>query len=525
MASLGVDILGDLRTGKRSPGLRQIFVPAIVFPVFAVLGLYTLHLGLVGGGRNRAVALAAAKTDRADIVDRNGEILAKNTYSFDLVMNARQVSDPDKAAAFAHSMFPEISVSEVLEKIETGKGRIELKKNIGRDTADIIRMEKIKGISVVQKQVREYPKHNLASHIVGFVNKDGDGIEGMELIADEKLKSVKEPLALSVDARIQSIMRDHLNIAMKEYRAKAAMGILMNARTGEVLAAVNLPDFDPENISAYPIEARDFGLLRHNFEMGSIFKIFNTALALSHGIPLSKTFNVADPFYVSGRAISEARGFKPPAKNLNVEQIMQYSSNRGSAQMALSLPEAAQSEFFRELYFDRPIDTNFGRTARPLFPQSKTATDRSRWAFGHGVAVTPLHAFLAANAIANDGKYIMPTIYKRDFVPATRQIASKEVSEQLRVIMLKVMDVSGRAAAIQVHGINIGGKTSTAQKPIGGKYSDDKNITAFFAAFPIEAPKWSMLILLDEPESVPRTAAYNAVPVSGKIIDAVIPLL
>lgn len=525
MALLGTDVLGEYRARRHTLSARQGAVLLVIFPIFIFLCFYTLNLGMHSNRRIRAAGTNTAEIIRADIIDRNGEILAKNIYSADLVMNAKQIKDGDKAAAFVNSIFPDISVNEVLEKIESGGGYIELKKNIGREMAGIVRAEKIEGLIAVSKQIREYPKHNSMSHIVGFVNRDGDGIEGLELLGDTRLKTVSEPLMLSIDARIQSVMWAELNAAMTEYKAKAAMGILMNARTGEILSATVLPDFDPRNVAESQPANRRFRITRDNFEMGSIFKIFNTALALENGIKMDKTFNVLDPFLVDGRKVEEARGFRVPAKNLNIAQILQYSSNSGSAQIALSLPETTQLDFFRELYFDRTLTTNFGKTERPLFPKSDTKTDRSRWAFGHGIAVTPIHAFLAANAVVNDGKFIMPTIYRRDFVPNTRQVVSEATSRHVRQIMLKVMDTSGRAAAMQIQGINIGGKTSTAQKVVNGKYSDTKNVTAFFATFPIEAPKWSMLIILDEPQGGLRTSAHNAVPVAGKIMNAIIPLL
>jgi cell division protein FtsI (penicillin-binding protein 3) len=525
MLELGTDILPKFRIAKATPNARQIFVLAMVFCTFAFISIYTLQLGLNEQGRTRKQSQSSATTIRADIVDRNGEILAKNVYSFDLYMNARQIKDEDKVAMMVHSIFPDISVNSVLAKIKTNKGDIEIKKNISRDIANQIRSEKIEGLVIKETNFREYPKHNSMAHIIGFADKDNNGVEGIEYFANKELINSQKPLELSIDSRIQNVMWTELSAAMTKYTAKAAMGIIINTRTGEVLAAVSLPDFDPENIGAYPTENRKFKILRDSFEMGSIFKILNTSLALSYGIPINTTFNVVDPFYVSGRRIFEAHGFKPPAKNLNIAQIMQYSCNSGSAQIALMLPENAQLNYFRTLRLDKVIETNFGKTGRTLFPQSNTPTDRSRWAFGHGIAITPLHLLLAANAIVNDGKYIMPTIYKRSFVPQTEQIVSREISETVRKILYKISDTSGKAAAMQIHGINIGGKTSTAQKLVDGKYSTNKNLTAFFSTWPIEAPKYSMLVILDEPNGYPRTSAFNAVPTSGNIIDAIIPLL
>ncbi|MDR1071421.1 MAG: penicillin-binding protein 2 [Rickettsiales bacterium] len=525
MIALGDDILTTVRERRPLSNARRFSVLPAVFSVFVFLCGYTLMLGMSGRGRPRVVQPGSAETIRADIIDRNGEILAKNTYTHDLVMNARQIGDADAAAAFVHSVFPEISAADVLRKIRTNRGYIELRKNIGKENAQKIRAGGIPGLAAVSKQTREYPKHNSMSHIVGFVYDDGHGAAGVERAMDVRLASDAEPLRLSIDSRVQSLMWTELSAAVRDYKARAATGVLMNARTGEIIAAVSLPDFDPEDLGAYPEGSLRFRLLGDNYEIGSIFKIFNTALALENGVPASKKYNVIDPFLVGGRPIREARGFRPPAKNLSVAQIMQYSCNSGSAQIALSLPENAQLNFFRDLRLNGPIETDFGKTEWPIFPKTNTPVERSRWSFGHGIAATPLHVLLAANAIVNDGKYIMPTISRRDYVPETTRVVYVETSKKIRQILFAIGDTSAKLAAMQIRGLNIGGKTSTAEKPVGGKYSSDRNISAFFVAFPIEAPKWSMLILLDEPGSFPRTAAHNAVPLAGKILDAAIPLL
>jgi len=320
-------------------------------------------------------------------------------------------------------------------------------------------------------------------------------------------------------------MWTELSQAMKAYQARAAMGILMNARTGEIVAIVNVPDFDPENINDFPESNRRFRIIHDNFEMGSIFKIFTTAVALANGIDVNTTFNVSEPFLVAGRQVGEARGFRPPAKNLNLAQIFQYSSNSGSAQIALSLPSGTQRAFYRELNLHNALSTDFGTTARPRIPTSDTPTDRSRWSFGQGISVTALHLLVAANAIVNDGLLVMPTIYRRDFVPQARQVIPATISRQMRQILLTTGETTGKLAASRIHAMLIGGKTSTAEKFIDGKYSDTRHLTGYFATFPIQAPKWSILILLDEPMTIPRFASQNAVPLAGRILDAIIPLL
>jgi len=528
MIKLGNDIL-TMYSGPRSRprNWRMAAVIALVLGAFVFMGAWTVRLGVIGGrAQSRAPRPNSAAPTRADIIDRNGEILAKNVYSYSLRLDARKVANPDAAAAFIRQIVPEISVSDALAKIQSKRGDIELKRKIDKETALRVISAKIPGIVVLQTQTREYPKRNSTAHIVGYIDSVGNGI-GVEKAADARLSSNAEPLQISLDARIQSVLWSELAAAMNEYKAAAAMGIIMNSQTGEIVAAASLPDFDPnpEDRGRYNQAGWRFRILRDTYELGSIFKIFNTALALRSGMSVKKTFNVARPFFVGGKKINEAPGFNPTPANMNVAQIMQNSCNSGSAQIALELPDGAQIDFFKELGFGERIVADFGETGRTSLPSSRTQIDRARWAFGHGISTTPLHAFLAANAVVNGGRYVPPTIYKRSYIPQTRRVVPADVSKQIRMIMYKTNETTGRQAANQIKDVYIGGKTSTAEKWIGDKYSAEKNITAYFVAFPIDAPKWSMLIIFDEPKGHQKTAAHNAVPTAGRILDAIIPWL
>ena len=340
---------------------------------------------------------------------------------------------------------------------------------------------------------------------------------------------------MSLDARIQAVFYDQLSIAMQTYRAKAAMGMLMNSRTGEVVAMVSLPDYDPENISLDPAQNRLFKPMRGVFEMGSIFKVFNTAMALENGI--NKEYYVKEPFPILdkfGRVahrIRDIRSFKPPRPYLNIEEIMKHSCNVGSAQIALDLPDGAQRAFFEKLHFDDALDLEFGRTERPLMPRKWGPVERATISFGHGIAVTPMHLMLGINAVTNGGIYIYPTLKKRGVgLVRGERVLSDEISAKLRDIMLRVNEeTSGKKA--RVAGIDIGGKTATAEKYGGDGKSDAKrNLTAYVGIFPVSAPQYTILVILDEPQATKdswgwKTAAWNAVPTTGKILDAILPLL
>jgi cell division protein FtsI (penicillin-binding protein 3) len=537
MFEIGTDIYRRRNFGNGAlPRLRFIYGLFVI--VFAIFIMRTVQLGVEGTDRaRRGNGAGNWAVTRADIVDRNGDILATNVISGHIVLRPRQVSDTDAAARAIHDALPgEYSLSRALSLFDTEKQFIYVKKLAPADAREFIKNAKVKGLDIEQVQTRKYPKRRLFAHAVGFVGGEGKGLEGAELFYDKYLRENTDPLRLSLDSRIQSIFYEELSRATGKYQAKGAMGMLMNSRTGEMLAMVSLPDFDPENVSADSTARRVFAPMRFVVEMGSIFKIFNTALAIESGIGLKKEYYVAKPYSVLdyrghvAAVIRDHSSFKPPRPNLSVAEIMQYSCNAGSVQIALDLPNGAQKEFFERLHFDRALDLEFGRTERPLMPLKWGPTERATVSFGHGISITPMHLLLAVNSMVNGGFYIWPTMMKRSLGTVEgERVVAPEISPAIRDIMHKIsVDGSGKKANIA--GINIGGKTATAEKRTNGVIDKHKNLTAFVGAFPIEAPQYVILIVLDEPKGTEdsfglRTAAWNAVPTTGRILDATLPLL
>lgn len=539
MFEVGKDIFkhGFSGAGARSGGRGRLrFVYWVFFWVFILFVARTVYLGIQGTDRARLSGGAAAWTAvRADIVDRNGDILAKNIMSGHITLRPAQIKDRDQAAALIHQVLPyEYSLADAIGLVNSSRRFIYVKKYASDAQREAIEKAKIVGLEIEPVQTRRYPKRRLFSHVVGFVGNDGHGLEGAERIYDDYLTENSDALRLSVDSRIQSVFYEQLSIAMQKYQAKGAMGLLMNSRTGEMLAMVSLPDYDPENLRADSVENRKFQPLRGVFEMGSIFKIFNTALAFENGI--TKEYYVAEPYKVldkfgrTAARIGDVRSFKPPRPNLNVEEIMLHSCNAGSAQIALDLPDDAQKEFFERIHMDSALDLEFGRTERTLLPIKWGPVERATVAFGHGISVTPMHLLLAVNAMTNGGIYIYPTLHKRA-IGAVRgeRVLDPEISVKLRSIMVRIAEeTSGKKARIA--GIQIGGKTATAEKRINGKIDKKKNLTAFAGIFPASAPQYTILVILDEPKGTEeswglRTAAWNAVPTTGKILDSILPLL
>ena len=543
MFEVGKDIFQHGFMANRTNALarKRLWVVHTVFLcVFVVFVGRTLQLGIQGTDKSRlASADGEWAVQRADIIDRNGDILAKNLASGHIILRNRAVRDKerDAVAQTIHQALPyEYSLSDAIALVNSDRHFIRLKKYASDAQREIIQSARLEGLEIEKIQTRKYPKRRLFSHVVGFVGEDGVGLEGAERVYDKYLRENKDPLQLSVDSRIQAVFYEQLSFAMQKYQTKAAMGMLMNSRTGEIIAMVSLPDFDPENLRADPVANRLFKPMRSVFELGSIFKIFNTALALENGMPVEREFYVAKPFPIydkHGRLaknITDIRSFKPPRPSINIEEIMVHSCNVGSAQIALELPDGAQKEFFERLHMDKALDLEFGRTENSI-PQRKWGpVERATVAYGQGYAVTPMHLMLAVNAVTNGGIYIYPTLQKRGVgMVRGERVLADEISAKLRPIMLRVAEeTSGKQA--RVAGIQIGGKIATAEKYTNGKIDNKRNVTAFVGIFPANAPQYTILVVLDEPHGTKeswgwRTAAWNAVPTTGKILDSILPLL
>ncbi|MBQ0012957.1 MAG: penicillin-binding protein 2 [Proteobacteria bacterium] len=537
MYEVGKDInkFGFKRVNTATVAHRRInfLYKWIICLVFAVFVCKTLFLGIQGNDINHNDE-SSWLNERADIYDRNGEVLAKNIISGHIMLRPKVVTDVDATAQVIHRILPEYSVNDAIKLINESSF-IYLKKFATDEQRRIVRNAKLPGLEIEPVKMRHYPKGRRFSHVVGFVGNDGHGLEGAELTYDDYLRQNKDPLYLSVDARIQEQFYTQLTIAMQKYQARGAMGMLMDSRTGEMIAMVSLPDYNPERIGSDPVRNRKFKPMRDVLEMGSIFKIFNTALAYENGI--NKKYYVAKPYNIldaRGRVattIHDVSSFKPSHPNFTVDEIMLHSCNVGSVQIALDLPDGAQKSFFERVHLSEPLNLEFGKTERSLMPKKWGPVEKATVSFGHGISVTPMHLLLAVNAMTNGGIYIYPTLLKRNIGRVVgERVLDDGISAKLREIMVRIAEeTSGKQA--RVSGITIGGKTATAEKrDSAGKADSKRNTTAFIGVFPAEAPQYIILVVLDEPQGTKeswgwRTAAWNAVPTTGKILDGILPLL
>ncbi len=536
MFEVGRDIFkhGFTGAGDNVVGHRRLrFVYGLFLIAFVVFVGRTFQLASRGSNRVRKnIDEASWVVKRADIIDRNGEILAKNLMTCEIALTPRLVKKPDNVADVIHNLFEyEYSKQDVFSKINIGK-RVIIKKSADEETCRkaLKRENRFDGIEVALKQERIHPKDSLFANIVGFMGESGKkeeqgvirGRAGVEKQFEDYLVNSTEPLQLSLDSRIQAVFYEQLIKAVDLYQAKGAMGMLMNSRTGEMLAIVSWPNADFKRSMFPPLEGR--------YEFGSVFKVFNTAMAIEQGI--TKEYYVKKPFPIKGTpfTISDVRTFKPPRPYLSVDEIMLHSCNVGSAQIALEFPYGTQQEFLHRIHMDEQLNLDFGVAVKPRMPRQWGPAERATVSIGQGINVTAMHVLLGINSMINGGIYIYPTILKKEIGPMVgERVLDSEISQRLRSIMYRIAEeTTGRNA--RVAGMNIGGKTGTAEKHINGKTDKSKNMTTFVGVFPIEAPQYIIMVTIDEPQrteasSMQRTAAWNAAPTAGRILNAILPLL
>jgi len=547
MYEIGKDVLPHEYRGteySRCSAFWLRLISYIFAGILALCVLKTLKLGIEGYVAKPRTS-SAEISQRADIVDRNGIVLAKSVSSGKVKLYPSKIKEKDKTAiaVLLQDTFG-FSQKQAFDYINSKKAGLWIAENVDRDVLYSLEKKnrRYDCFEIIWYSLRKYPHNNIFAHVVGIAGKD-EGQEGIEKYYDKYLKENTDPLKLSIDSRIQNIFYEQLTIAKNKYKAKAVMGMLMNARTGEMLSMVQLPDFDPNNIELYPVSNRTFRLLRDDFEMGSIFKIFNTALAYQYGLE-NREYKIDEPLHIynkNGRdaikPIADVSSFyrntvkKKGIHKMSADKIMLYSCNTGSAQIALDLPQNAQAEFFHNLNLDKPLQLEFGKTQMPFIHKKWGPTEIATASFGHGISITPMHLLLSVNAMVNGGIYIYPTLLKRDIGSIQgERVISPELSEKLRNIMFHIVEETTGISA-KVKGMEIGGKTGTAEKrdPITGKIDPHRNVTAFISVFPISAPQYIMLLLMDEPQPdrqyYPKTASYNVVPTAGNIHNGIMTLL
>jgi cell division protein FtsI (penicillin-binding protein 3) len=482
-----------------------------------------------------------ARIPRPAIVDRNGEVLATDIRIPALYADPRKIIDVDEAVELLTATLPELNSGEIRRKLNQKRAFVWLKRELTEKQRDLVHNLGIPGLYFRQEIKRIYPKGKLAAHVLGYTDVDSRGLAGIEKYLDGQgalfKASLAEPNAekaspaqLSIDVRVQHALTDELNSAMALYKAVAAAGIVMDVHTGEVVAAVSLPDYSPND----PRDAQKPEYLNRftggAFELGSVVKAVTFAMALDAGTAnLDTTYDVRFPISVGRSKIDD---FHPERRTLTLPEVFTYSSNIGTVKMALDVGQKGHEAFLRKIGFYDKLRTEMPEAAGPILPQRFTRVSSMTVSFGHGISIEPMQFVAVAGGLINGGMMIEPTFLKRsaeDAAVFARPIISPETSEKMRYLF-RLNATNGTGAKADVPGYRVGGKTGTAEKVVNGSYSGDARLNSYLAAFPMENPRYITLVLLDEPKPTPdshgyATAGWNVVPTSGRLIARIAPIL
>ncbi|TIN18180.1 MAG: penicillin-binding protein 2 [Mesorhizobium sp.] len=511
---------------------RIVMTMAVFFGIFSTISGRLVYLGfqtpdMSGGPQSRVTA------SRPDIVDRNGEVLATDIKTASLFAEPRRIVDADEAIEKLSTVLPDIDYEQTYHKLKSGAGFVWLQRQLTpKQQSDIMQLG-IPGFGFRTEKRRFYPSGETSSYIVGLTNIDNQGISGIEKYVDEQglsdlqasglavAKDLK-PVKLSIDLRVQHVVRDEIAAGLERYRAMGAGAVVLNVKTGEVVAMASVPDFDPNN----PYNAQDKDRLNRMsaglYEMGSTFKSFTSAMALDSGkATMASRFDASHPIRVGHQAIHDFHG-----KNrvLSLPEVFLYSSNIGSAREAEMVGIQGHREFLHRLGILDKMQTELPEVARPTEPKVWKQVNSFTIAFGHGVSTTPLQAAVGCAALMNGGFLMNPTFLMRTQEEAMA-IAKKVVSDKTVDGMRYLYSLNaekGSARNARVPGYRVGGKTGTAEKVINGRYSKDLNFNTFVAAFPMDDPQYLVFTIADAPHpekpGMTDVAAANAGVMAGNII-------
>lgn len=527
-----ISIHGSTKKGSGRARNRIFMAMGVVFAIYGTIGLRLVQLGMAD---DPVVNLPQSRptASRPDIVDRNGQVLATDIKTASLFAEPRRIVDIDEAIEKLQTVLPDLDYKQTYRRLDSSAGFVWLRRQLSpRQQADILALG-VPGLGFRTEKRRFYPGGATASHILGLVNIDNKGISGMEkYIDDQGLADLQalglagpdtlEPVKLSIDLRAQYVLHDELMGAMERYKAIAAGGVVLNARTGEVIAMASVPDYDPNN----PYNALEKDRLNRVsagvYEMGSTFKLFTTAMALDSGkVGLNSTFDASKPLRIGGFTINDFHGKR---RVLTVPEIFIYSSNIGTAKMAEVIGVEGHRDFLKKVGLLDRMKTELPEVAHPTEPKEWKRLHSITISYGHGVATTPLQTAVAAVAMVNGGKLFPPTFLKRTEEEAAQiaeQVISADTSAKIRYLFRLNVE-KGSGSRSEVPGFHVGGKTGTADKIVNGRYANNLRFNAFLAAYPSDDPDYVVAIVVDEPkperEGIGATSGLNAAPVAGNVI-------
>ena len=543
------DYQSDFKFKKKESGLNIQFnrVAFIFFIFFIIYLIYTIHLIHLGSRNNKSeninnVPILQNPLYRADIIDINGNYLAKTVKSIDIGLKTSDVINKKKLILSLNIIFPNKKFNEIEKKIENKKF-FYIEKKISEENYEKIMQLGDKSLIPEEKILRIYPQKNLFSHVLGQIDDDNNGISGLEKSLNEELRNSEDPIRLTLDKDIQFLIRKELIKYQQIFKSKGSAAILMDVNNGNILSLVSLPDFNPnerQNITDVNYINR---VTKGTYELGSVFKVFTFANALNEKLikPETEFINLPKSLSCYGFPIREYDNKIP--KDLTAEQILIRSGNIGSVRIAQKIGSEKFKSFLEKVGILSQITFDIDEVA----PQKKYEFGKCKLAtasYGHGIATTILQLAKGYAILSNGGFEIYPTIVSKNSENIKKnRLLNKGVSEQVVSALRKIVNTEeGTAKFANVPNYEIGGKTGTADKVLNGVYSEGK-VNTFASIFPTSKPKFIFVVMLDGPQksedyyykyrhrdggwkgTLKNSAGWTSVEVAGKVIDKIGPIL
>ena len=523
--------IGPVREAIETGRKRLTIMAAILLLAFSVVGLRLVDITLMQKAMEPRVARApnteTPQFTRANIVDRNGALLATSLPTASQYADPRQVIDAKKVAERLAEVLPGLDIEKLAARLASKRGFVWIKRHLTpRQQKNVIGLG-LPGVDFRREERRVYPQVRLLSHVVGYVDIDSKGIAGIERRFEDGLSRRTEPLELSIDMRIQHALCGELAAAQNEFDAVGAAGLVLDVRTAEVMAMCSLPDFDPNTPMATSRVSRFNRAALGVYELGSAFKIFTTAMALDGGIArLEDRYDATKPLKISRFTI---RDYHAKKRWLSVEEIFMYSSNIGSARLASEVGGKTQRSFLDSIGLLKPSAIELPEVGTPILPDVWRPINTMTIGFGHGIAVSPLQLAAGVSAMVNGGVYRQPTMLKRYKAALGRRVISERTSNMLRKLLRLVVE-EGTGSRADTSGYRVGGKTGTAEKSGAEGYIKRALLSSFIGVFPVDEPRFVIFALLDEPKGTKKTNGYAtggwvAAPIVGRVVRRIGPVV
>ena len=530
-------------TRVRTAGVRQqilltaqqrlMILMLLFMAAFFLVAMRLLYFATFDTSSRHGSASAAFVPARADIIDRNGVPLARTIDGYSIrVMPDKLLNNRQYLADELHKIFPDMSRAELLAKVSGPRPTYIRRRALPDQVAAVNAIGDV-GFDFPREKERLYPQLSLAAHVLGFTNAAGHGVTGVEGAFDSRLidKATRgEPLALSIDARVQGVLESELGSAVANLEAIGGAGIILDVHTGEVAAMTSLPTYNPNKLLGDNPAARRNAVTYNLYELGSTFKPLTVAAAIDAGTvtSMARRYDATQPLAIAGFRIRDSHSSK---RWLNVPETLIHSSNIVTARIADELGRERMEAMFRSLEFDGRPQIDLKERAFPLWPKDWGRLTTMTTGYGHGIAVTPLHLASAYAALVNGGIYRPATITRLgdQAPPQGRRVFKAATSARMRQLLrLIVSDGTGKQA--EAPGFRVGGKTGSAEKPGVGGYRRSSVVATFAAAFPMDNPRYVVLVMIDEPKgnaysSGQRTAGWTAAPVVRKVVTRAGPML